>query len=518
MAPETMTNLSRRKALLGGASLMAFAPFVSACSPSSVLGSNPFRRFAKDSPTDEAKAVAEPSKDFVDGVRMAQLISSGEINASEVVTDAIKRAKKVDRKLNAIVHDTYSEAKQEALIELDGPFAGVPSFTKDLNDRKGEPTHFGSRAFKGYVAEKDGDYVASWRRAGIISLGKSSTPEAGLTSTTEPVATGVTRNPWNLDRITGGSSGGSAALAAARVVPFAHANDGGGSIRIPASCCGLFGLKPSSGRMFQESEPGPVDIAVDHAVTWTVRDSAALLRIGQKPESDLKPVGAVTSPSKRRLRIAVAPDPIAGTPLDTDVRAGVMETAKLCESLGHNVFDYRQPIDGEAFLDAFLLYWAAGAAEFANQASKFSGKPIGPSILENWTLGLVRMYQSEKDLERAVEYLIGFIETYNAMFKDFDVLLTPTLARPADPVGYQDPQGDFDTVMERVVSFAAYTAPMNVAGAASMSVPLHMSSDGLPIGMLFSGIRGDEEMLLHLAYELEMAKPWIDKVPSVLAG
>lgn len=516
-----MTKLSRRKAMLGGASLVAFAPFINACSPSSILRSNPFRRSSGEQPSGSDSAGVLGSrdvKDFVDGVRMAQLISSGEISASEVVADAIKRAKKVNRKLNAIVHDTFSEAKQEALMELKGTFAGVPSFTKDLNDRKGEPTQFGSRAFKGYVAEKDGDYVASWRRAGIISLGKSSTPEAGLTSTTEPVATGVTRNPWNLDRITGGSSGGSAALAAARVVPFAHANDGGGSIRIPASCCGLFGLKPSSGRMFQEVEPGPVDIAVDHAVTWTVRDSAALLQIGQKPDSDLKPVGAVTSPARRRLRIAVAPDPIAGTPVDKDVREGVIETAKLCENLGHYVFDYTPPIDGEAFLDAFLLYWAAGAADFANRASQYSGQPIGPSILENWTLGFLRMYQSEKDLERAVEYLLGFVNTYNAMFTDIDVLLTPTLARPADPIGYQDPQGDFEQIKERVVSFAAYTAPMNVSGAASMSVPLHTSSDGLPIGMLFSGKRGDEEMLLQLAYELEIAKPWINNVPKVVAG
>ena len=513
-----MTNLSRRKALFGGASLMAFAPFINACSPSSILRSNPFRRPSKEPLNEAVEVGAEKTSNFVDGVRMAQLIASGEISPSEVVEDAIVRAMRVNPRLNAIVHRTFEAAKKEAVSELSGSFAGVPSFTKDLNDRKGEPTHFGSRAFEGYIAESDGDYVASWRRAGIISLGKSSTPEAGLTSTTEPVATGVTRNPWNLNRITGGSSGGSAALAASRVVPFAHANDGGGSIRIPASCCGLFGLKPSSGRMYQEGEPGPVDIAVDHAVTWTVRDSAALLRIGQKPDSDLEPVGAVTSPSRRRLRIAVAPDPVAGTPIDKDVRAGVMETGKLCESLGHFVFDYTQPIDGEAFIDAFLLYWAAGAADFANRASQFSGKSIGSSILENWTLGLLRMYQSEQELERAVEYLSGFTHTYESMFKDFDVLLTPTLARPADPVGYQDPQGDFEQVKERVVSFAAYTAPMNVAGAASMSVPLHMSSDGLPIGMLFSGKRGDEKMLLQLAYELEMAKPWINNVPDVLAS
>lgn len=517
-----MTKISRRKALMGGASLVAFAPFMTACAPSSVLSNIPFRRSSSESSSVVGSGVANEVagvevSNFVDGVRMAELIGSGEISASEAVDVAIQRAKQVNPKLNAIVHETFDAAKQEALSELSGSFAGVPSVTKDLNDRKGEPTRFGSRAFSNYVAERDGDYVASWRRAGIISLGKSSTPEAGLTSTTEPVATGVTRNPWNLDRITGGSSGGSAALAAARVVPFAHANDGGGSIRIPASCCGLFGLKPSSGRMYQEGEPGPVDIAVDHAVTWTVRDSAALLRIGQKPTSDLKPVGAVTSPSRRRLKIAVAPDPIAGTPMDSDVRAGVIEAAKLCDDLGHKVFDYKPPIDGEAFLEHFLLYWAAGAVDFANRASEFSGRPIGPSILEKWTLGFVRMYQSRSQLERAVEYLQGFVQDYNAMFKDFDVLLTPTLARPADPVGFQDPQGDFELVKERVVSFAAYTAPMNVAGAASMSVPLHTSSDGLPIGILFSGLRGDEEMLLRLAYELEEAKPWINNVPRILA-
>ena len=503
-----MTRLSRRAALKGAASFAAFAPFTAACAPGSVTRASPM----------DAASTSGPA--FVDGVRMAELIANGDMTALEAVDAAISRAESVEPQINAIANETFATARETAEASPEGVFAGVPSFTKDLMDRKGEPTLYGSRGFEGYVAPADAPFAAAWRNAGIVSLGKSTSPEMGLISSTEPVVTGATRNPWDVSRTPGGSSGGAAALAAARVVPFAHASDGGGSIRIPASCCGLFGLKPSSGLMAGNGRgDSPVDISVDHAVTWTVRDSAALLAMAQRPDSDLGPVETVRGPSTRRLKIAVAPDSGTGSPVDPSVRAGVEASAQLCRDLGHQVVDFSLPFDGAQFVDDFLLYWAAGAAAFAQQASEMSGKPIGPEILETWTLGLAASYQARADdMPAAIGRLQAFKAEYEAMFEGFDVLLSPTLGRPPVPIGEQDPQGDFDAVMDSVLSFAAFTAPMNVAGAASMSVPLHWTDDDLPVGIMFSGKRGDDALLLSLAYDLEAAKPWIGRVPAVSAS
>lgn len=497
-----MTGMTRRSALRGGAALAALLPMAGACAPSRTL---------------EAGA-GEPA--FVDGVRMAELIANGEMSALEAVEGAIDRAEAVEPRINAIANETFEAARAEAILMPEGVLAGVPSFTKDLMDRIGEPTLFGSRAFRNYIAPEDAPLAAAWRAAGIISLGKSTTPEMGLISTTEPLVTGPTRNPWNLDHTTGGSSGGAAALVAARVVPFAHASDGGGSIRIPASCCGLFGMKPSRARLLPRSpdDERGIDISVGHAVSLTVRDSEAVFRATQRLDGRYADLGRIGGPSERRLRIAFAPEPPAGTPLDPEVREALEQTARLCRRLGHEVVDYQVPFDGARFTDQFLLLWASGAAAFAEAASSFSGEPIGPDIVEPWTLGLAAMYEARKEeMPTVVSYLIGFEQAYNAMFDGFDVLLTPTLGRPADPIGFQDVTMDFDTLMDRVTSFAAYTAPMNVAGAASMSVPLGWSEAGLPIGSMFSGRAGDEEMLFALAYELEQARPWIERLPPVRA-
>lgn len=496
-----MAGMNRRHVLAGGAALSAFLPMVSACAPS------------------RAGSATGPDE-TMDGTRMAQLIAAGEISALDTVNAAIDRAIAVEPQINAIATETYDAARAEALLGPTGTLAGVPSFTKDLNDRLGEPTLFGSRAFRGYIAPEDAPISAAWRRAGIVSLGKSTTPEMGLTSTTEPQVTGATRNPWNLDHIVGGSSGGAAALVAARVVPFAHANDGGGSIRIPASCCGLFGLKPSRQRLHGRvaEDPRAIDLAVDHAVTLTVRDSVALFRLAERRDGPYQPLGAITGPSDRRLRIGVAPDPITDAVLDPEVGDELERTARLCERLGHDVVDVRLPFDGERFMDRFLLVWAGGAAAFADAASDFSGQPVGPDILEPWTLGLAEMFMARQDaLPAAIDGLKAFETQYNAIFDEIDVLLTPTLTRPADPIGYQSPTLPFETAMERVTSFAAYTGLMNVAGAASMSVPLGMSRAGLPIGSMFSAKQGDDGLLFALAYELERARPWFDKTPQLLA-
>lgn len=464
----------------------------------------------------EAQASGYTASAIPDGVQQLAQLANGETTSLALTEAAIGRAKATHPMINAIASESYDSALEAATTPPGGAYGGVPTFIKDLLDWKGAQTLYGSRAFEGYIAQTDGPFAEAWRAAGVINLGKSTSPEMGLISSTEPLVTGATRNPHDLSRIPGGSSGGAAALVAARVVPFAHASDGGGSIRIPAACCGLFGLKPSRGALPISRDSGPVDISVNHAVTLTVRDSAALFAAAEANlESDLPKTGNITEASTRRLKIAYAPAPTTDAVLDGETQAGLDRTAQLCRDLGHEVIDYVMPTDGARFSDAFLLYWAAGAAAFAQQASAFSGKPIGPDILEPWTLGLAAEFLGRQDdMPGAIAYLQAFEAEYHALFDDFDILLTPTVSTVAPKIGEQAPDGDYDTVRRNVLNFAAFTAPMNVSGAASMSVPLQWSADGLPIGSMFSGRRGDDGLLLALAYELEEAQPWIDRLPT----
>ncbi|MEQ9506249.1 MAG: amidase [Hyphomonas sp.] len=495
-----MLTLSRRAMLAGSAAAVA----ITACS-----------RKPEEDPASGVRAV--PS--YADGVAMAAGIAAGETTALEQVEAAIRRAKAVEPEVNGIVSETYEMARSDAAGLLSGAFAGVPSFIKDLIDWKGAPTMAGSRGLAGHVATHDNPFASKWRSAGIVSLGKSATPEAGLISSTEPLSNGATHNPWDLTRIPGGSSGGAAALVAARVVPFAHASDGGGSIRIPASTCGVFGLKPSRDRL-PYSEPGmapPLQISVNHAVTISVRDSIALFRAAEANDGTYPLLGPV-EPLTRRLRIGFAPEPIGGTALHPDTRAAMEDVAQLCRDLGHTVIDYTIPMDGPKFTDSFILYWAAGAGLFAQQVAAFSGKPVGPDIVEPWTLGLAGMAMKRMaDVPGTVAYLQGFQAQYETFFESLDLILTPVTGSPAVPIGEQAPDGDFDKVMESVLRFVAYTSPMNVAGAASMSVPLAWSPGGLPIGAMFSGRKGDDGLLFELALELEAARPWADRKPPVTA-
>lgn len=501
-----MLKLTRRAALAGGVATLA----LTGCDPVST---------APEAGPGKAADLPVPSG-FRDGVAIAAAIAAGETTALAETEAAIARALAVEGDLNAIAARTFEMARSDAAGSLSGPFAGVPSFIKDLIDWRGAPTQMGSRGLAGRMGEQDGIFAEKWRRAGIVSLGKSTTPEAGLISSTEALAHGPTRNPWDLSRIPGGSSGGAAALVAAGVVPFAHASDGGGSIRIPASCCGLFGLKPSRDRL-PYSEPGsagpPLQISVNHAVTVSVRDSIALFRASEALDGTYPPLGEI-APLTRRLRIGFAPEPIGGTALDPETRSAMENVAELCRELGHTVIDYSMPMDGAKFTDAFIMYWAAGAAEFAQSVSAYSGQPVGPDIVEPWTLGLAQMAGNRQaELPGLISYLLGYEAQYHSFFEELDLILTPVTASPPVPIGEQAPDGDFDTVMESVLRFVAYTSPMNAAGAASMSVPLAWSPSGLPIGAMFSGRRGDDALLFELALELEAARPWAGRRPPVTA-
>jgi amidase len=471
-----------------------------------------------------SKAPAKPSVplDDLDAVGTATAIRSGALSVRDAVEAAIARAQALEPRLNAIVTEAWDLARARAKAPLDGPFAGVPTFVKDLDDLRGLPTRSGSRSFGLSPATGQGPYVDALERAGLVFLGKSSTPEFGLTGSTEPLLHGPTRNPWNLDYSPGGSSGGAAALVAARVVPIAHATDGGGSIRVPASCCGLFGLKPSRGRTVPLGRPtGPVEISISHAVSISVRDSAHWLAFTERTGADkvFEPAGVVASPPARRLRIALDLEPLAGNPLDPEVRAAIEETARKCEALGHRVEPAPLPLPRRELLEAFMLYWASGAARIADGLEQRLGRPLTDADLEPWTLGLRDYFRARRaGFEAAVALIRSTSAICESFHERYDLLLTPVATRLPFRIGELAPDLPFETHFERATGYVGFTPVQNGAGTPAMSVPLHWSKSGLPIGSHFAAKAGDERTLLELAYELEAAHPWAGRRPPVAAA
>jgi len=459
----------------------------------------------------------------LDATGTAEAVRSGQLSAREAVEAAIRRAETVEPGINAIVTTAYDGARATAARTPQGPFAGVPTFIKDLDDVLGLPTHFGSRAFGQSPAESQAPYMDALQAAGLVFLGKSATPEFGLTATTEPLLGGPTRNPWNTGHSSGGSSGGAAALVAARVVPIAHATDGGGSIRIPASCCGVFGLKPSRGRFLSTGRAavGPVDILTSNAVSISVRDSARWLAITERTGTDRiwEPVGMVSNPGDRRFRIALDLETLRGTQLDGEVRAAIEDTAARCESLGHSVEVAPLPLVKPAFYDAFVLYWASAAAGVVQGLAQQMGRPPTEEELEPLTLGLASHFQRNRSrFDAAIATLQAAEATCARFFERYDLLLTPVTAQPPPPIGYLSPSLPFETHMERLLAYVAFTPVQNAAGTPAMSVPLHWSGAGLPIGSHFVARSGDERSLLELAYQLEDAFPWAGRRPPTVAA
>lgn len=459
---------------------------------------------------------------LLDATSTAEAIRSGHMSALEAVDGAVGRAEAVEPRINAIVTEAFGRARNTARGPLSGPFAGVPTFIKDLDDVRGLPTHSGSRSFGRSPATGQGPYVEALEKSGLVFLGKSATPEFGLTSTTEPLQGGPSRNPWNLEHSTGGSSGGAAALVAARVVPAAHATDGGGSIRVPASCCGVFGLKPSRDRAVPLGRPiGPVDISVSHAETISVRDSAQWLAVTERTGTDrvFEPVGMVGPAKPRRLRIALDLETLSGTPVDPEVAAATQDTARLLESLGHAVEVAPLTLDKRAFMDAFAIYWASAAARIADALEKALGRPVTDQDLEPWTLGLRQYFLEHRaGFDAAVSTLRASVASCEAFYTQHDVLLTPTLAQLPPRVGWLGPDVPFQTYLERLLAFVGFTPVQNASGQPAMSVPLHWSTSGLPIGSHLATRAGDERTLLELAYQLEEARPWAGRLPPVSAA
>ena len=389
-------------------------------------------------------------------------------------------------------------------------FAGVPTFIKDLNDVEGLPTLKGSSGFKVVPAKKNDKIVDQLLSVtGSIVLGKSSTSEFGLLPCGETLQHGETRNPWNTGHSTGGSSAGAAALVAAGVVPFAHASDGGGSIRIPASCCGLVGLKPSRGRnIFSASQIAPIDIAQDGIVSRTVRDTANYMNGLEQyhKNSQLQPIGCVSGPGNKRLKMAVFTQSSTGVESHTDVTDVVLNAAKLCEQLGHEVYYIKNPFEHKITRD-FLVYWSF--LSFASMLSEYATKGLSFNHFKTakftkqlggfFPLLSVRAATSIRNLK-------NHTDDYNKLFGKYDVLMSPTLSHPAPPIGHFGTDVDTIDVIMKMNSYVNFTTTQNITGAPAISLPLGLSRDALPIGVQFAAMVGQERTLLELAFELEESK------------
>ncbi len=453
----------------------------------------------------------------LDAVETAARIKSGDLGTLEAVEAAIERATRIDKHINAIVTKTFDRAREEA-PNAEGPWAGVPTFIKDLDDMTGVPTGFGSRAFPGYKGGEHTPLTNAFLGLGVVSIGKSATPEFGLSATTEPVSSGKTRNPWNTDYSTGGSSGGAAALVASGVVPIAHASDGGGSIRIPASCCGNVGLKVSRGRNPQarsEDAVGPISLSVHGVQSRTVRDTAVVASALAVTDSGLAPLPLISAPSAQRLRIAVTIKGLGGAAADPEVVQATKDIAALCAELGHQVEEADPPIDEQLSFD-FRLYWAAFARATVKFWEETMRLPRNGLAFEPFTLGLAKMYEdNEAEFPAAVARLQAIAPLMQTFHERYDVILSPVVTAPPPQIGYLGGSLDFETLMQRLTDYVQYTVLYNVTGAPAISLPLSMSASGLPIGAMFGAPLGREDMLLGLSYEMEESRPWAGRRPAV---
>lgn len=445
-----------------------------------------------------------------DAVETAARIRAKDVSAAEVVEAAIRRAEEA-APLCAVVAEQYERAAARARRQGPGPLAGVPTFVKDLAHLEGAPTGWGSAAAGSYLSRKSDRFVRNFEDVGVVYLGKSAAPELGLTATTEPLGREPCRNPWNPAHSTGGSSGGAACLVAAGVVPIAHASDGGGSIRIPASVCGLVGLKPSRLRMDMEGSPLlPVNLATNGVVSRTVRDTVAFYDAieARHPPRGVRPIGRVAPRPARRLRMAVATGSALGRPVSSESRDAALAAARLCQSLGHEVDELAPPFSG-AVLEDFLKYWGFLAWLQVRSGRLTLHWGFDGARVEPLTRGMAAYFTSQR---RAVAEAILRLRRFEATYADFlaryDVLVTPTLAMPPPALGHLATDLDFDTMFERLKDYVPFTPFQNAAGAPAISLPLGRARSGLPLGVMFSAAPGEDRLLLELASELELAAPW----------
>jgi amidase len=477
----------------------------------------------------------------MDATAQAELVRSGEASPVELVEAAIARTEAVNPQLNAVIHELFDEAREAAAGDLpDGPFRGVPFLFKDLGAAlAGQPLHVGMELLKKleFRSPIDTYLGARFRDAGFVTIGKTNTPELGILPTTEPRAYGPSRNPWDTERTTGGSSGGSAAAVSSGMVPIAHANDGGGSIRIPASACGLFGLKPTRQRISEGPLVGDVisGLTVELAVTRSVRDAATLLDavagpapgdpyVAPEPERPyVEELGA--DPGALRIGFVEQP-PVPGLTSDPECVAAVRDAASLLESLGHSVTD-EAPLDAEQaealdLEDSFLTRWAAGQASSLDQFSILLGRPIERHEVEplTWALAELGRERSSGRYLRDVALHQTVSRAIAAWYESgFDLLLTPTMSEPPVPLGTYDDSGpDPMAAFRRAIPAGAFTALINATGQPAASLPLYWTEPGLPVGVQLIAPFGREDVLIRVGSQLEQARPWADRIPPVFAS
>ena len=455
-------------------------------------------------------AFSDDALSDLDAVGLVEHLHAGKVSVPEAVEAAIARTEKL-AELGAVAHCAYSRARKEARDPRGGYFAGVPTYVKDNVDVAGMPTMHGTDAWEPYPAKADGDFARMYLGTGLIPLGKTQLSEYGFSCCAEHPRLGPVRNPWHTDYSAAASSSGAAALVAGGAVPIAHANDGGGSIRIPASANGLVGLKPTRGRLAQDAlmRKQPVQIVSDGVLTRSVRDTAAFYREAERiyRPLDLPPIGDLTRPGRKRLTIAMNTSGLLRGAAP-EVAALTEDLARLLEDLGHTVVEADPPV-GPAVADDFLLYWGFTALALTASGRRTHGKSWDPSRHDNLTLGLAR--HSRRNLHRLPGAIVRLRRTTHQaelFFQKYDVSLTPTVATTTPRVGHIDPTLDYDTVMDRILDWVAFTPLQNATGTPAISLPLAQTSDGMPMGMMFGSGRGQEGVLIELAYELEQARPW----------
>jgi amidase len=497
--------------------------------------------------------IAEYGK--LDAHGLADLVRRRDVTPSELLEEAIARAERINPRINAIVAPLYERARQEAaaLPPSDAPFCGVPLLLKDLDaELAGVPLTAGSRFLVEYRPARDATLVTRFKKAGAVIFGKTNLPELGITPFTESKLFGPARNPWNLDLSPGGSSGGAAAAVAAGIVPVAHANDGGGSIRIPSSCCGLFGLKPTRGR----TPVGPDHTqlwngyAIAHVISRSVRDSAAMLDAvaGPEPTSPYaappaaRPFAAEVGAAPGRLRIALTKTPFVTTVAPhADCAAAADDAARLLADLGHHVEEADLPIDGDAFARDFFVLVCVEIAAIVAHAEQGLGRRAGRDDIETNTaiVATIGRQQTAVQATLARGRLEAMVRATAPVMEKFDLVLSPTLGLPPPGIGALAPRGVeafahdvlialhlgfllrlpgvVESAVRKVFAFIPFTPLANVSGQPAMSVPLSWNAAGLPIGVQLQARFGDEATLLRLAAQLEAARPWADRRPPVHA-
>ncbi len=467
-----------------------------------------------------------------DGLALGEKVRKGHVNATELIKAAIDRIEAHNPALNAVVTKVFEQALDAAKHQTaSGPFAGVPFLLKDLGGALGGvPFSSGSRFFKDVCPPSDSELVRRYKQSGLIPLGRTNTPEFGLNASTEPLVFGPTFNPWNTKRSPGGSSGGSAAAVAAGFVPLAHASDGGGSIRIPASCCGLFGMKTTRGRNTMAPYLGEslAGCSVEHVLSRTVRDSAAALdaTAGPAPGDPYmapppsKPFLEQVHTEPRKLRIAIATRAFSDVPVHQDCINAANDAGKLCEALGHIVEPASPTFKSDQLDRDYHRLFAVGATANIRQRAQAIDRPLDPDGFERitWKMMALAEQLSATDYVQLLNRLHAICREIGSFFETYDLLLTPTLAQPPVPLGHLDMMmDDLDTYNDRLWRFAAFTYQFNVTGQPAMSVPLSWNEANLPIGVQFVGRYGDEATLYQVAGQLERAQPWHHQRPPIWA-